>query len=274
MTVEDARSFFEAHPKIRRVAEALYQVGLGYLELGQTSTTLSGGEAQRVKLATELSKGAGTLRAAQQHTLYVLDEPTTGLHFEDVRKLVAVLEQLVDQGNTVVVIEHNLDVIKCADWIIDMGPEGGDGGGTVVAEGPPEKRIAKVAKSHTGHYLKGPLVVMPLGRLPARFLLLDDRRVFRGLRSRPGRGGSGIPDRVRARASTCRLRSCSVRADRDVRAFRDFKKEHVQNVEDRLARILARRNKIRVEVLNEDGRAAKVHARFVRVDRRRRIPKS
>ena len=153
MTVEDARTFFHAHPKIRRVAEALYNVGLGYLELGQTSTTLSGGEAQRVKLAAELSKGTASARSAQQHTLYILDEPTTGLHFEDVRKLVAVLEQLVDQGNTVVVIEHNLDVIKCADWIIDMGPEGGDGGGQVVAEGPPEK-IAKVAASHTGRYLK------------------------------------------------------------------------------------------------------------------------
>ena len=153
MTVEDARKFFEAHPKIRRVAESLYDVGLGYLELGQTSTTLSGGEAQRVKLATELSKGTASARSAQQHTLYILDEPTTGLHFEDVRKLVAVLEQLVDQGNTVIVIEHNLDVIKCADWLVDMGPEGGDGGGRVVAEGPPE-RVAKVRKSHTGRYLK------------------------------------------------------------------------------------------------------------------------
>ncbi len=153
MTVEDARSFFEPHPKIRRVAEALYAVGLGYLELGQTSTTLSGGEAQRVKLAAELSKGSASARSAQQHTLYILDEPTTGLHFEDVRKLVGVLEQLVDQGNTVVVIEHNLDVIKCADWMIDMGPEGGDGGGRVVAEGPPDK-VAKVHESHTGRYLR------------------------------------------------------------------------------------------------------------------------
>ena len=153
MTVEDARTFFEPLPKIRRVAESLFDVGLGYLELGQTSTTLSGGEAQRVKLAAELSKGTASARSAQQHTLYILDEPTTGLHFEDVRKLVAVLEQLVDQGNTVVVIEHNLDVIKCADWIIDMGPEGGDGGGRVVAEGSPEK-VAKVAGSHTGRYLK------------------------------------------------------------------------------------------------------------------------
>ena len=153
MTVEDARTFFEAHPKIRRVAESLYSVGLGYVELGQTSTTLSGGEAQRVKLATELSKGVGSTRSGQQHTLYILDEPTTGLHFEDVRKLIAVLDQLVDQGNTVVVIEHNLDVIKCADWLIDLGPEGGDGGGTVVAEGPPED-VADVADSHTGRYLK------------------------------------------------------------------------------------------------------------------------
>ena len=153
MTVEDARAFFEPHPKIRRVAESLFDVGLGYLELGQTSTTLSGGEAQRVKLAAELSKGAGSVRSAQQHTLYILDEPTTGLHFEDVRKLVVVLQQLVDQGNTVVVIEHNLDVVKNADWIIDMGPEGGDGGGEVVAAGPPEA-VAKVKGSHTGRYLK------------------------------------------------------------------------------------------------------------------------
>ena len=153
MTVEDAVSFFERHQRIRRMAQCLFDVGLGYLTLGQPSTTLSGGEAQRVKLATELGKGAGSVRAANQHTLYVLDEPTTGLHFEDVRKLVLVLQKLVDQGNTVLVIEYNLDVVKCADWIVDLGPEGGAGGGTVLDSGPPE-RIAANAASYTGAYLK------------------------------------------------------------------------------------------------------------------------
>ena len=125
----------------------LERVGLGYIKIGQQATQLSGGEAQRVKLSKELSK------RATGRTLYILDEPTTGLHFEDVRKLLDVLHELVDTGNTVVVIEHNLDVIKTADWIIDVGPEGGDGGGTIVAEGTPE-RVASVKKSHTGHYLK------------------------------------------------------------------------------------------------------------------------
>ncbi|MEO1129975.1 MAG: excinuclease ABC subunit UvrA [Planctomycetota bacterium] len=147
MTVEDACDFFESHPKILRFAECLRDVGLAYLTLGQPSTTLSGGEAQRVKLATELGKGS------TGHTLYVLDEPTTGLHFEDVAKLVHVLNRLADQGNTLVVIEHNLDVIKGADWIIDLGPEGGDKGGTIVASGPPET-VAQVKGSHTGRYLK------------------------------------------------------------------------------------------------------------------------
>jgi len=119
---------------------------LGYVTLGQSATTLSGGEAQRVKLATELQ------RRSTGKTIYVLDEPTTGLHFEDVRKLLLVLNGLVDKGNTVIVIEHNLDVIRCADWIIDMGPEGGSGGGQVIAEGTPEQ-VAKVAKSHTGKFL-------------------------------------------------------------------------------------------------------------------------
>ena len=155
MTCEDAAKFFENHPKIVRFAQCLVDVGLGYIELGQPSTTLSGGEAQRVKLASELGKGR-SLKAAQEHTLYILDEPTTGLHFEDVRKLIDVLHQLVDQGNTVLVIEHNLDVIKSADWIVDLGPEGGEGGGTVVAKGPPEK-VAKTKGSFTGDYL-GPLL--------------------------------------------------------------------------------------------------------------------
>jgi excinuclease ABC subunit A len=151
MTVEDAVEFFAKHPRIHRVARCLFDVGLGYVRLGQPSTTLSGGEAQRVKLATELAKGEGA-RDPTTHTLYVLDEPTTGLHFEDVRKLIAVLDRLAEQGHTVVVIEHNLDVIKSADWLLDLGPEGGDGGGAIVAEGPPEA-VARVEASHTGRYL-------------------------------------------------------------------------------------------------------------------------
>ena len=146
MTVEDAQEFFKAVPSIREKMDALVHVGLGYVKVGQQATTLSGGEAQRVKLSKELS------RRATGRTLYILDEPTTGLHFEDVRKLLEVLHQLVDQGNTVVVIEHNLDVIKTADWIIDIGPEGGDGGGRIVATGTPED-VAKVPASHTGRYL-------------------------------------------------------------------------------------------------------------------------
>ncbi len=152
MTVENACAFFENHPKILRFLRCLHDVGLDYIELGQPSTTLSGGEAQRVKLATELGKGAGQT-GTQGHTLYVLDEPTTGLHFEDIRKLVEVFNRLADAGNTLVVIEHNLDVIKCADWIIDLGPEGGDGGGTIVASGTPET-VMSTAASYTGRYLK------------------------------------------------------------------------------------------------------------------------
>ncbi|KJZ19941.1 excinuclease ABC subunit UvrA [Loktanella sp. S4079] len=147
MTVEDAQEFFSAVPSIRSKMDALMRVGLGYIKVGQQATTLSGGEAQRVKLSKELA------RQSTGRTLYILDEPTTGLHFEDVRKLLEVLHELVDQGNSVVVIEHNLDVIKTADHIIDIGPEGGDGGGRVVASGTPEK-VAEVAESHTGRYLK------------------------------------------------------------------------------------------------------------------------
>ncbi|RWR09461.1 excinuclease ABC subunit UvrA [Paenirhodobacter populi] len=146
MTVEDAQGFFKAVPSIREKMDALVEVGLGYIKVGQQATTLSGGEAQRVKLSKELS------RRATGRTLYILDEPTTGLHFEDVRKLLEVLHALVDQGNTVVVIEHNLDVIKTADWIIDIGPEGGEGGGRIVAEGTPEQ-VAVDPHSHTGRYL-------------------------------------------------------------------------------------------------------------------------
>ncbi len=146
MTVEEAEQFFQAMPAIRDKLRTLNQVGLGYIHVGQQATTLSGGEAQRVKLAKELA------RRATGKTLYILDEPTTGLHFEDVRKLLEVLNSLVDQGNTVIVIEHNLDVIKTADWIIDLGPEGGNGGGTIVAEGTPEQ-VVQVDESHTGYYL-------------------------------------------------------------------------------------------------------------------------
>ena len=147
MTVAEAYSFFSAHPKIRRKLETLMAVGLDYVRLGQSALTLSGGEAQRVKLSLELSK------IQTGKTLYVLDEPTTGLHFADVKKLLEVLEKLVDQGNSVILIEHNLDVIKSADWIIDLGPEGGDDGGYLVAEGTPED-ISRVPESYTGHFLR------------------------------------------------------------------------------------------------------------------------
>ncbi|MDQ2932587.1 MAG: excinuclease ABC subunit UvrA, partial [Gemmatimonadota bacterium] len=153
MTVEDATSFFENQPRIRQKLETLLDVGLGYVHLGQSATTLSGGEAQRVKLATELSK------RDTGRTFYILDEPTTGLHFEDVRLLLEVLHRLVEKGNTVLVIEHNLDVIKTADWLIDLGPEGGARGGNIVAEGTPED-VAQVTASHTGHYLR-PLLARP-----------------------------------------------------------------------------------------------------------------
>ncbi|MFK7870297.1 MAG: excinuclease ABC subunit UvrA [Roseobacter sp.] len=151
MTVEDAQTFFQAVPSIREKMDALMRVGLGYIKVGQQATTLSGGEAQRVKLSKELSK------RSTGRTLYILDEPTTGLHFEDVRKLLEVLHELVDQGNSVIVIEHNLDVVKTADHIIDIGPEGGDGGGRVVATGTPEK-VASVTESYTGKYLAPMLV--------------------------------------------------------------------------------------------------------------------
>ena len=147
MTVNEALEFFEAVPRIRLKLQTLSDVGLGYIHLGQSATTLSGGEAQRVKLATELSK------KATGSTFYVLDEPTTGLHFEDVRVLLDVLHRLVDKGNTVAVIEHNLDVVKTADWIIDLGPEGGDDGGRIVVEGTPE-RVAEDPGSYTGQYLR------------------------------------------------------------------------------------------------------------------------
>jgi excinuclease ABC subunit A len=156
MTVEDALAFFENFPRIAQLLKALNEVGLSYVKLGQPSTQLSGGEAQRVKLATELGK------SATGHTLYVLDEPTTGLHFADIHNLLNVLNRLADLGNTVLVIEHNLDVIKCADWIVDMGPEGGEGGGRVVATGTPEE-VSKVSQSYTGQYLRRKLVDIQVG---------------------------------------------------------------------------------------------------------------
>jgi excinuclease ABC subunit A len=147
MTVEEAMTFFENIPSIKRKIETLNDVGLSYIKLGQPSTTLSGGEAQRIKLATELS------RRSTGKTIYILDEPTTGLHFADVHKLIEILHRLAEGGNTVVVIEHNLDVIKTADYIIDVGPEGGDKGGTIIAKGTPEE-VMKNKKSYTGEYLK------------------------------------------------------------------------------------------------------------------------
>ncbi|HAJ77456.1 MAG TPA: ABC-ATPase UvrA, partial [Clostridiales bacterium] len=147
MTVEEALDFFAKLPKIKNKIQALQDVGLGYIKLGQPSTTLSGGEAQRVKLATELSK------RPTGKTLYILDEPTTGLHSYDVDKLVCILQRLVAEGNTVIVIEHNLDVIKVADHIIDLGPEGGDGGGTILVAGTPEQ-VAEEPNSYTGHFLR------------------------------------------------------------------------------------------------------------------------
>ena len=147
MTVEEACTFFENLPKLKTKLDTLYEVGLGYVTLGQSSTTLSGGEAQRVKLATELS------RRSTGSTVYILDEPTTGLHMADVHKLIGIIDRLADAGNTVVIIEHNLDVIKTADYIIDLGPEGGDGGGTLVFAGTPEECTA-CTDSYTGQFLK------------------------------------------------------------------------------------------------------------------------
>jgi len=146
MTVDEAVPFFESISPVNTKLETLQRVGLGYVKLGQPATTLSGGEAQRIKLATELSK------RATGKTVYILDEPTTGLHFADIRKLIEVLNSLVDKGNTIVVIEHNLDVIKTADYVIDLGPEGGDAGGTVLGKGTPEE-LSRISSSYTGQFL-------------------------------------------------------------------------------------------------------------------------
>jgi excinuclease ABC subunit A len=156
MTVEQAHEFFSAVPVVARKLDTLLDVGLGYIRLGQSATTLSGGEAQRVKLALELSK------RDTGRTLYILDEPTTGLHFQDIELLLTVLHRLRDHGNTVVVIEHNLDVIKTADWIIDLGPEGGDGGGSIIVQGTPET-VAGSASSYTGSYLRQVIASKPAG---------------------------------------------------------------------------------------------------------------
>lgn len=147
MTVSEALKFFSAIPKIRRKLQTIEDVGLGYVHLGQPATTLSGGEAQRMKLAAELH------RQSHGKSFYILDEPTTGLHMDDIKRLLGVLQRLVDAGNTVLVIEHDLDVVKSADWLIDLGPEGGDAGGNVVATGTPEE-VAQVKESYTGRYLK------------------------------------------------------------------------------------------------------------------------
>ena len=147
MTVSEGLAFFKAIPSIKDKLETMNKVGLGYIKIGQQATTLSGGEAQRIKLSKELSK------RATGKTIYILDEPTTGLHFEDIRKLLEVLDQLVSYGNTVIVIEHNLDVIKTADWIIDLGPDGGDKGGEIIAQGTPEELI-KINNTYTGQFLK------------------------------------------------------------------------------------------------------------------------
>ena len=152
MTIEEALEFFSSIPAITKKLQTLNDVGLGYLRLGQPATTMSGGEAQRIKLAAELS------RRDTGKTVYILDEPTTGLHFADVSKLLHVLKRLVDLGNTIIIIEHNLDVVASADWIVDLGPEGGEGGGTIVAAGTPEQ-VSEDPKSYTGQYLKPKLVM-------------------------------------------------------------------------------------------------------------------
>ncbi|MBU4568896.1 MAG: ATP-binding cassette domain-containing protein, partial [Alphaproteobacteria bacterium] len=175
MTVEDGAKFFAAVPAIAGKLDTLNQVGLGYVKVGQQATTLSGGEAQRVKLAKELSK------RATGRTLYILDEPTTGLHFDDVKKLLEVLHELVDACNTVVVIEHNLDVVKTADWVLDLGPEGGDGGGKLIASGTPED-IAAIPQSHTGRFLA------------ETFRRQDERRAQRSKRQKAAAKAAPAPD--------------------------------------------------------------------------------
>jgi len=198
MTAEEAHEVLHAVPKVRSKLATLVDVGLGYIRLGQPATTLSGGEAQRVKLATELS------RRATGRTVYILDEPTTGLHFADVEKLLQVLHRLVDSGNTVIVIEHNLDVIKTADWIVDLGPEGGARGGHIVAEGTPEQ-VAQVASSATGEYLARALRGEPVVPLSDTDFAHGRDGTGPGASARPegsaGAGTSAGAGRLRKRAA-------------------------------------------------------------------------
>ncbi len=197
MPIEEAAEFFAPITRIARHLDTLVDVGLGYVRLGQPAPTLSGGEAQRVKLASELQK------RSTGRTIYVLDEPTTGLHFEDVNKLLGVLQSLVDKGNSVLVIEHNLDVIKTADWIIDMGPEGGSGGGMVVAQGTPEE-IAQVPGSYTGQFL-GPLLDPPPAK-PARKTTAAPRTAKAPAKTAPDRAAPAktAAKAVPAKAATTR----------------------------------------------------------------------
>ena len=201
MTIAEALDFFSAVPNVRAKLQTLNDVGLGYVHLGQPATTLSGGEAQRVKLSTELS------RRATGRTFYVLDEPTTGLHFADVEKLLQVLHRLVDAGNTVMVIEHNLDVIKTADWIVDLGPEGGDRGGRIIAEGTPEQ-VINARDSATGEYLARVLRGEPL--VPLSDVTFADeagRGTSRNGRANGnGRSRAAVPIASRKRASAARAR--------------------------------------------------------------------
>ena len=203
MSVEEAASFFGNVPRIARRLQTLDDVGLGYIKLGQPATTLSGGEAQRVKLATELSK------VATGRTLYILDEPTTGLHFADIQKLLDVLQRLVDQGNTVVVIEHNLDVIKSADWIVDLGPEGGDEGGAVIAVGTPEEIAAQSERSYTGQFLRRVLDGHTVGRRDVTAAVLGEEQ------------GGGAPGAQRLARATASARVAAARGndDRGARAW-------------------------------------------------------
>jgi excinuclease ABC subunit A len=193
MPISEALEFFAHIPKIRRRVDALNDVGLGYMRLGQPATTLSGGEAQRVKLAAELSK------VATGQTLYILDEPTTGLHFADIQRLLEVLQRLVDAGNTVVVIEHNLDVIKVADWLIDLGPEGGEEGGRVIATGTPEK-VATVPESYTGAFLAE---VLPVRAARNGKLAKTDASTKTGVPAKTdGPARRGAPARTRPKAKS------------------------------------------------------------------------
>jgi ABC-type multidrug transport system ATPase subunit len=221
MTVEEAADFFKAVPPIRDKMETLKRVGLSYIKVGQQATTLSGGEAQRVKLSKELSK------RATGRTLYILDEPTTGLHFEDTKKLLEVLHELVDQGNTVVVIEHNLDVVKTADWLLDFGPEGGDGGGEIVAVGSPQD-VAKVEASWTGRYLKDVLARHEERRLARVAELKKAKRAYSCSRGLPPAGAVGRAVRLAQRLVDGRSRREDDQADQQRHRRGDHRLDHAQ----------------------------------------------